>query len=70
MSHAYKGQLVRGVTLEELRAFLTAVLVQPNKSRGVIDGSAPDLANTNKPGAAVIIQHEPRPPAKNPGKVN
>jgi diadenylate cyclase len=29
ISYAYKGQLVRGVTLEELRAFLTTVLVPP-----------------------------------------
>lgn len=29
VSYAYKGQLVRGVTLEELRAFLTSVLVTP-----------------------------------------
>src|SRR3974390_2532157 len=27
LSYAYKGQLVRGVTLEELRSFLTSVLV-------------------------------------------
>src|SRR5437762_1502029 len=33
ISHAYKGQLVRGVTLEELRAFLTSVLVSPARSR-------------------------------------
>jgi diadenylate cyclase len=33
VSHAYKGQLVRGVTLEELRAFLTSVLVNPARSR-------------------------------------
>ena len=31
ISHAYKGQLVRGVTLEELRAFLTSVIVRPAK---------------------------------------
>src|SRR6266702_3824575 len=37
ISHAYKGQLVRNVTLEELRAFLTSVLVQPDKSRGVVE---------------------------------
>jgi diadenylate cyclase len=30
ISYAYKGQLVRGVTLEELRAFLTSVLVTPS----------------------------------------
>ena len=30
VSYAYRGQLVRGVTLEELRAFLTSVLVTPS----------------------------------------
>jgi diadenylate cyclase len=29
VSYAYKGQLIRGVTSEELRAFLTSVLVTP-----------------------------------------
>jgi diadenylate cyclase len=33
VSYAFKGQLVRGVTLEELRAFLTTVLVAPARSR-------------------------------------
>ena len=34
VSYAYRGQLVRGVTLEELRAFLTSVLVtQAGRSR-------------------------------------
>jgi diadenylate cyclase len=33
VSYAYRGQLTRGVTLEELRAFLTSVLVTPAKSR-------------------------------------
>jgi diadenylate cyclase len=37
ISHVYKGQLVRGVTLEELRSFLTSVLVQPAKSRGAVE---------------------------------
>jgi diadenylate cyclase len=32
ISYAYKGQLVRGVTHEELRAFLTSVLVKSAKS--------------------------------------
>ena len=31
ISHAYKGQLVRGVTGEQLRAFLSSVLLQPGK---------------------------------------
>src|SRR5436305_4767629 len=30
VSYAYRGQLVRGVTLQELRAFLTSVLVTPS----------------------------------------
>jgi diadenylate cyclase len=33
ISYAYKGQLVRGLTLEELRAFLTTLLVVPARSR-------------------------------------
>src|SRR5882724_10076063 len=36
ISHAYKGQLLRGITLEELRAFLTSVLVVPARSRNWI----------------------------------
>src|SRR5216684_2450176 len=33
ISYAYKSQLVRGVTAEELRAFLTSVLLTPAHSR-------------------------------------
>jgi diadenylate cyclase len=33
VSYAYQGRLVRGVTLESLRAFLTLVLVQPRPTR-------------------------------------
>jgi len=33
VSYAHKGQLVRAVTLEELRAFLTSVLVVPTTAR-------------------------------------
>jgi diadenylate cyclase len=32
ISHVYKGQLVRGVTGEQLRSFLSSVLLQPGKS--------------------------------------
>jgi len=35
VSYAYKGQLVRGVTFEELRSFLTSVLVRIPRSRTV-----------------------------------
>lgn len=37
ISYAYKGQFVRGVTLEKLREFLTTVLVNPVKSRTWIE---------------------------------
>jgi diadenylate cyclase len=38
ISHAYKGQLMRGVSVEELRAFLTSVLVSaPSRSRNWLD---------------------------------
>jgi diadenylate cyclase len=37
ISHAYKGHLVRGVTAEKLRAFLTSVLVSRSKSRSFMD---------------------------------
>ncbi|MEY4387348.1 MAG: hypothetical protein RLY20_2631 [Verrucomicrobiota bacterium] len=33
VSYAYKGHLTRGVTLEELRAFLTSLLVKRTKTR-------------------------------------
>ncbi len=33
ISYAFKGQLVRGVTLEELRAFLSSLLVKPTRAR-------------------------------------
>src|SRR5499427_1159474 len=36
ISYAYKGQFVRGVTIEELRSFLTSVLVKPARPHGVL----------------------------------
>jgi len=41
VSHAYKGQLQRGVTLEELRAFLTSVLVTRKSPRALADWFRP-----------------------------
>src|SRR6185295_4284147 len=37
ISYAYKGQLVRGITLEELRAFLTSVLIKRPKARTFVE---------------------------------
>jgi diadenylate cyclase len=64
ISHAYKGQLVRSVTLEELRSFLTSVLVQPAKSHGFVEWLHKQFGEQHKPGPAVITKNEPRPAAK------
>jgi diadenylate cyclase len=37
ISHAYKGQFVRGVSHEELRAFLTSVLVKSGQSHSAVE---------------------------------
>jgi len=36
ISYAFKGELVRGVNIENLRAFLTTVFVRTDNSRGVV----------------------------------
>jgi diadenylate cyclase len=64
ISHAYKGQLVRGVTLEELRSFLTSVLLRPAKSRGGIEWLRAQMGERLKTGPAVITKPGPRPAAK------
>src|SRR3954452_20900825 len=37
ISYAYKGELVRGLSAEELRAFVSSVLLQPGKPRNWIE---------------------------------
>ncbi|HUB86991.1 MAG TPA: diadenylate cyclase CdaA [Verrucomicrobiae bacterium] len=66
ISHAYKGQLTRGVTPEELRSFLTSVIVQPVKSNagGVIGWLRKSFGERRTPGLAVVVKHEPPPAAK------
>ena len=70
ISHAYKGQLVRGVTLEELRAFLTSVLVQPAKSHTVAAWLRSRLMELPKAGPAVITRREARPAGKTQRQIN
>jgi diadenylate cyclase len=67
ISHAYKGQLVRGVTLEELRAFLTSLLIRPAKSHTAIDWVRSHLSERYKPSSAVITKNEPRAELKQSG---
>lgn len=40
ISYAYRGELKRGVTAEELRAFLTAIFVQRVRTRNWVTTSA------------------------------
>ena len=69
ISHAYKGQLVRGVTLEELRAFLTSVILRPARTNSIVQWLRARFSEHHKPaGPAVITRHEPRPAPKPNGK--
>ena len=62
ISYAYKGQLVRGVTLEELRAFLTSVLVTPARSRNWLGWLRSWTADRAKPGPVHGRESATRPP--------
>ncbi|MCO5052181.1 MAG: diadenylate cyclase CdaA [Verrucomicrobiae bacterium] len=67
ISYAYKGELVRGVSIEELRSFLTSVIVRPPRASGLWnwlrfwavdrppDATAPAASN---PDASVAPQEE------------
>src|SRR4051812_26574193 len=68
ISHAYKGQLVRNVTLEELRAFLTSVIVRNAKSRNWV-GQVRAWFKRVEPSPVVMTKPEaPAPsPAPPPG---
>ena len=67
ISHAYKGQLVRGVSLEELRAFLTSVLMQSAKSRHGVEWLHARFGERHKPGPVIITKNGPRPAFKQTG---
>jgi len=54
ISYAFQGELVRGITSEELRAFLSSLLVQPHKSRSLVEWIKNWQSNHIKPGPAVI----------------
>ena len=56
ISYAYKSQLVRGVSLEQLRAFLTSVLVSRSKSRNLFEWIRAWNANRISPSAAVATK--------------
>jgi diadenylate cyclase len=61
VSYAAKGQLVRGVSFEELRAFLIGQMV-PNstRSRNVVDWMRNLAPNEFRTGAPVVVRNEPK----------
>ncbi len=63
ISYAYKGQLVRGVTLEELRAFLTSVFVVPARSRHGLAWFRSLMPGGAKPGPVAIAKTDAPPAA-------
>jgi diadenylate cyclase len=58
ISYAYKGHLIRGVTIEELRAFLTSVFVKRAKARGLINRLRARSARSASPESPVIAKVE------------
>src|SRR5216110_3829270 len=64
ISYAYKGQLVRGVTLEELRAFLTSVLVGPAKTRTLAEWYRSSRFARSNGLRRPAVQAAPKPEAK------
>jgi diadenylate cyclase len=64
ISYAYKGILVRGVTAEELRAFLTSILVKPEKTRRPLEWLRHWSIDRIKPGPAVVTRSGQAPASK------
>jgi len=59
ISHAYKGQLVRGVTAEQLRSFLTSVLVKPGKPHHILKMFRPAQVPSQQENPA-LVSPEPK----------
>jgi diadenylate cyclase len=61
VSYAYKGQLTRGVTLENLRAFLSSIFVVPERPRTLVDWLRAFIASRTKPATPVASGPTPVP---------
>ena len=68
ISYAYKGQLIRGVSIEELRSFLTSVIVHAARNRSIGDWLRSFQTNTHNAGTTIITRSETRPPSHGGGK--
>lgn len=58
VSYAYRGQLVKGVTSEQLRSFLSSLLLKKSQSRNALDWIRSFGADKVKPSAAVVSKIE------------
>jgi diadenylate cyclase len=67
ISHAYKGQLVRGVTLEELRSFMTSVILRPARTNHFLRWLRGGLGLHNQPAGPAVITRPASRPAPKPG---
>jgi diadenylate cyclase len=61
ISYAHKGQLVRGITSETLRAFLTSMLVTPTRSSNLVDWIRSRTTRRFEPGPVVVTKTESSP---------
>ncbi len=68
ISYAYKGQLTRNVSIEELRAFLQSLLLRPGQTRTLVAWLRSRTTDRPKPGPVVITKDEPRPAPPPAGK--
>lgn len=68
ISYAYKGQLIRNVSIEELRAFLQSLLLRPGQTRTLVAWLRSRTTDRPKPGPVVITKDEPRPAPPPAGK--
>lgn len=59
VSYAYKGHLVRGVTAEQLRAFLTSILVKPSKKHRILGMIHPALGLPKSGPPVTTMPHKP-----------
>lgn len=66
ISYAYRGELRRGVTAEELRAFLTSIFVQRVRARNWVDHLRLWLAQNISRSSAKATASAPVPPPSNP----
>jgi diadenylate cyclase len=63
VSCAYKGQLTRGITLENLRALLSSILVLPERPRTLVEWVRAFIASRRKPAPVAAPAPAPRPSA-------